>query len=38
MVGKDKKGDIIRKLYRLKNWIDYYEVPTYIQELIESTY
>lgn len=33
--SKEYKEDVIRKLYRLKDWIDYYEVPTYIQELID---
>ena len=33
--SEEYKQDVIRKLYRLKDWIDYYEIPTYIQELID---
>ena len=32
--NEEYKNEVIRKLYRLKDWISYFEIPTYIDELI----
>lgn len=34
--NEEYRGDVLRRLHRLKQWIDYYGIETYIQEIISA--